>query len=118
MSQYGALEGLRSGMDEVEKMRLSYQQRRNLMYKAFRDMELSVTEPEGAFYMFPDIRFTGLTSEEFATELIEKHQVAVVPGSVFGACGEGFIRCCYATDIAKIKEALRRIGEMVQKYKK
>ena len=118
MSQYGALEGLRSGMDEVEKMRLSYQQRRNLMYKAFCDMGLSVTEPEGAFYMFPDIRFTGLTSEEFATELIEKHQVAVVPGSVFGACGEGFIRCCYATDIAKIKEALRRIGEMVQKYKK
>lgn len=118
MSQYGALEGLRSGMGEVEKMRVSYAQRRNLMYKAFCDMGLDVAEPEGAFYIFPDIRFSGLSSEEFATELIEKHQVAVVPGSVFGEGGEGFIRCCYATSIVKIKEALRRIGEMVAEYKK
>ncbi|WP_428770599.1 aminotransferase class I/II-fold pyridoxal phosphate-dependent enzyme [Treponema sp. HNW] len=117
MSQYGALEGLRSGMGEVEKMRVSYAQRRNLMYKAFCDMGLKVAEPEGAFYIFPDIRFSGLTSEEFATELIEKHRVAVVPGSVFGSGGEGFIRCCYATSIVKIKEALRRIGEMVAEYK-
>ena len=118
MSQYGALEGLRSGMGEVEKMRVSYAQRRNLMYKAFCDMGLDVAEPEGAFYIFPDIRFSGLSSEEFATELIEKHRVAVVPGSVFGEGGEGFIRCCYATSIVKIKEALRRIGEMVAEYKK
>ncbi|MGP1523575.1 MAG: pyridoxal phosphate-dependent aminotransferase [Treponema sp.] len=118
MSQYGALEGLRSGMGEVEKMRVSYAQRRNLMYKAFCDMGLEVAEPEGAFYIFPDIRFSGLSSEAFATELIEKHQVAVVPGSVFGEGGEGFIRCCYATSIVKIKEALRRIGEMVAEYKK
>ncbi|WP_455160412.1 pyridoxal phosphate-dependent aminotransferase [Treponema lecithinolyticum] len=113
MSQYGALEGLRTGAAEVEKMRVSYRQRRNLMYKAFTDMGLPVAEPEGAFYMFPDIRCTGLTSEEFATQLIEKHGVAVVPGSVFGSGGEGFIRCCYATDAAKIKEALRRIGTMI-----
>ena len=113
MSQYGALEGLRTGAAEVEKMRVSYRQRRNLMYKAFMDMGLPVAEPEGAFYMFPDIRCTGLTSEEFATQLIEKHGVAVVPGSVFGSGGEGFIRCCYATDAAKIKEALRRIGTMI-----
>ena len=101
----------------VEKMRVSYQQRRNLMYKAFQEMGLPCTEPEGAFYMFPDIRKTGLTSEEFATQLIEKHQVAVVPGTVFGAGGEGFIRCCYATDINKIKIALQRIKEMVDEYK-
>ena len=113
MSQYGALEGLRTGAAEVEKMRVSYRQRRNLMYKAFTDMGLPVAEPEGAFYMFPDIRCTGLTSEEFATQLIEKHGVAVVPGSVFGSGGEGFIRCCYATDAAKIKEALRRISTMI-----
>lgn len=117
MSQYGALEGLKRGTAEVEKMRVSYQQRRNLMYKAFQEMGLPCTEPEGAFYMFPDIRKTGLTSEEFATQLIEKHQVAVVPGTVFGAGGEGFIRCCYATDINKIKIALQRIKEMVDEYK-
>ncbi|MCI6479701.1 MAG: aminotransferase class I/II-fold pyridoxal phosphate-dependent enzyme [Spirochaetia bacterium] len=114
MSQYAALEGLRSGWGEVERMRVSYRQRRNLMYKAFIDMGLPVTEPEGAFYIFPDIRSTGLTSEEFATELIEKYQVAVVPGTVFGAGGEGYIRCCYATDIDKIKIALQHIRAMVE----
>lgn len=118
MSQYAAAEGLRNGFTEVEKMRVSYQQRRNLMYKAFMDMGLPVSEPDGAFYIFPDIRSTGLTSEQFATKLIDEYKVAVVPGNVFGAGGEGFIRCCYATDIVKIKEALRRIGELVESLKK
>lgn len=118
MSQYAAAEGLRNGWAEVEKMRVSYQQRRNLMYKAFSDMGLPATEPEGAFYIFPDIRSTGLTSEEFATQLIEKHQVAVVPGSVFGAAGEGFVRCCYATNIEKIKIAVSRIADLVKELKK
>lgn len=113
MSQYAALEGLRNGWQEVERMRISYQQRRNLMYKSFMEMNLPVTEPEGAFYMFPDIRKTGLTSEEFATKLITDYQVAVVPGSVFGAGGEGYIRCCYATDIDKIKVALSHIKTML-----
>nr|MCR4630880.1 aminotransferase class I/II-fold pyridoxal phosphate-dependent enzyme [Treponema sp.] len=113
-SQYAAAEGLRNGWDEVEKMRVSYQQRRNLMHKAFIEMGLPCVEPEGAFYMFPDIRSTGMTSEEFATELIQKHSVAVVPGNVFGAAGEGFIRCCYATSVDKIKIALERIAEMVK----
>jgi aminotransferase len=117
MSQYAAAEGLRNGWGEVEKMRTSYQQRRNLMYKAFVDMGLPVPEPKGAFYMFPDIRSTGLTSEEFATELIEKHQVAVVPGNVFGAGGEGYVRCCYATSVEKIKIALEHIAAMVQEYR-
>lgn len=117
MSQYGALEGLKTGSAEVERMRVSYQQRRNLMYKAFTEMGLPCAEPEGAFYMFPDIRQTGLTSEEFATELIQKYQVAVVPGNVFGAGGEGFIRCCYATDINKIKIALDRIRQMVESHR-
>jgi aminotransferase len=118
MSQYGAAEGLRTGFEQVEKMRLSYQQRRNLMYKAFTEMGLPCTEPEGAFYMFPDIRPTGLTSEEFFTRLLNDYQVAVVPGSVFGAGGEGFIRCCYATDISKIKIALERIAKLVESCKK
>jgi aminotransferase len=117
MSQYAAAEGLRNGWAEVEKMRVSYQQRRNLMYKAFCDMGLPCTEPEGAFYLFPDIRSTGLSSEEFATALIEKYHVAVVPGSCFGTGGEGFIRCCYATDINKIKIAVSRIADIVNELK-
>ncbi len=118
MSQYGAIEGLRNGAAEVERMRLSYQQRRNLMQHAFKEMGLPCAEPEGAFYIFPDIRQTGLSSEEFAQKLIEEYQVAVVPGNVFGAGGEGFIRCCYATDINKIKIALDRIRAMLEKYRK
>ncbi len=117
MSQYGALEGLRSGWSEVERMRVSYQQRRNIMYKAFVEMGLDVVEPEGAFYIFPNISSTGLTAEEFATGLIEEYQVAVVPGDVFGAGGAGYIRCCYATDINKIKIALERIATMVKSLK-
>lgn len=117
MSQYGALEGLRSGWSEVDRMRVSYQQRRNIMYKAFVEMGLDVVEPEGAFYIFPNISSTGLTAEEFATRLIEEYQVAVVPGDVFGAGGAGYIRCCYATDINKIKIALERIAAMVKSLK-
>lgn len=114
MSQYAALEGLRNGFDEVEKMRVSYQQRKNLMIHAFAEMGLPVNEPEGAFYVFPDIRKTGLSSEAFATKLINEYKVAVVPGNVFGAGSEGFIRCCYATEIGKLKEALRRMKLMVE----
>jgi aminotransferase len=114
MSQYAALEGLRSGADEVEKMRVSYQQRRNLMVSAFHEMGLPLNEPEGAFYVFPDIRKTGLSSEAFATKLINEYKVAVVPGNVFGAGSEGFIRCCYATEIGKLREALRRMRLMLE----
>ncbi len=112
-SQYAAAEGLRNGWAEVEKMRLSYQQRRNLMYKSFCEMGLSVPEPKGAFYMFPNISSTGLSSEEFAVELFNRHNIAVVPGSVFGAGGEGYIRCCYATAVDKIKIALEKIAGFV-----
>lgn len=88
------------------------------MYKAFCDMGLTVPEPAGAFYMFPDITPTGLTSEEFALKLFQEHNVAVVPGSVFGLGGEGHIRCCYATAIDKIKIALEHIASMVNELKK
>lgn len=118
MSQYAALEGLKHGWNEVEKMRISYKQRRNLMYKAFCDMGLSVPEPTGAFYMFPDISATGLSSEEFAMRLFKKHNVAVVPGSAFGKAGEGHIRCCYATSVEKIKIALAKIDVMVRELRK
>ena len=112
-SQYAATEGLRNGWKDVEKMRISYQQRRNLMVKALNEMGLTVPEPRGAFYIFPDISITGLSSEEFATQLFQKHNVAVVPGSVFGLGGEGHIRCCYATSVEKIKIALERMKEFV-----
>ena len=115
MSQYAAVEGLQNGWAEVERMRISYQQRRNYMYKAFSDMGLPVPNPTGAFYMFPDITSTRMTSEEFATRLFQEYSVAVVPGSVFGKGGEGHIRCCYATSIDKIKIALERIRDMVEK---
>ena len=118
MSQYAAIEGLKNGWNEVERMRRSYEQRRNLMYKAFCDMGLPCTEGEGAFYLFPDIRSTGLSSDDFATQLIENYQVAVVPGTCFGKGGEGFIRCCYATDINKIKIAVSRIAELVAELRK
>lgn len=116
-SQYAAAEGLKNGWKDVEKMRLSYQQRRNLMEEKFTQMGLPVPEPAGAFYMFPDITSTGLSSEEFATKLFQKHNVAVVPGNVFGLGGEGRIRCCYATAVDKIKIAMERIAEFVQECK-
>lgn len=117
-SQYAATEGLKNAWGEVEKMRVSYQQRRNIMSVAFEKMGLKCIEPEGAFYMFVDIRSTGLTSEQFATEAIQKHSVAVVPGTCFGECGEGFVRCCYATDINKIKVAMERLADLVKEHKK
>lgn len=116
-SQYAAAEGLRTAWKEVEKMRVSYGQRRNLMVKAFNDMGLPVPEPSGAFYIFPDISSTGLTSEEFAVKLFKEYNIAVVPGNVFGDCGEGHIRCCYATAIDKIKYALEQIKKMVEELK-
>ena len=87
------------------------------MEEKFTQMGLPVPEPAGAFYMFPDITSTGLSSEEFATKLFQKHNVAVVPGNVFGLGGEGRIRCCYATAVDKIKIAMERIAEFVQECK-
>ncbi len=114
MSQYAVLEGLENAWDDVEKMRLSYLERRDLMMKRFDEIGLPYVCPDGAFYMFVDIRKTGLSSEDFAMKLINEYKVAVVPGNVFGAGGEGFVRCCYATDIEKIREALNRIDLMMK----
>ncbi|MDR2429005.1 MAG: aminotransferase class I/II-fold pyridoxal phosphate-dependent enzyme [Candidatus Margulisbacteria bacterium] len=114
MSQYGALEALQSCQDEVEKMRRSYLQRRNFMLDALQKIGLPSAEPSGALYLFVDIRPTGLTSEDFALKLIQREKVAVVPGNVFGAGGEGFVRCCYAAEISLLKEALARIARFVK----
>ena len=108
-AQLGAVEALRHGEKYMRKMVSEYDRRRKLIYDGFLKMGLPAFEPKGAFYIFPDISSTGLTSDEFAEELLEKEHVAVVPGSAFGTCGEGNIRCSYATSIDKIAEALVRI---------
>lgn len=114
MGQMAALEALRHGQAEKEKMIERYNQRRRLIVKGFRDIGLPCHEPKGAFYAFPDIRPTGLTSEEFAERLLHHSRVAVVPGNVFGQGGEGFVRCSYATSIEQIQKALERIADFVE----
>ena len=115
-SQYAAIEALRSCDDEVEYMCEEYNHRRRVMVNGFREMGLSCFEPLGAFYVFPNISATGLTSEEFVTKLLYEKKVAVVPGTAFGECGEGFIRCSYAYSIKNIEKAIERIGEFVKDY--
>ncbi|WP_018131009.1 aminotransferase class I/II-fold pyridoxal phosphate-dependent enzyme [Effusibacillus pohliae] len=113
MGQMAALEALRNGQAEKQKMIERYNQRRRLIVKGFRDIGLACHEPKGAFYAFPDIRSTGLTSEQFAERLLQHSRVAVVPGNVFGEGGEGFVRCSYATSVEQIERALERIGNFV-----
>lgn len=113
-SQYAAIEALKNGDGDIEKMRESYDMRRRFTVNAFREIGLDCFEPEGAFYLFPCIKSTGLTSEEFCEKLILSKRVAVVPGNAFGDCGEGFIRVSYCYSIDNIKEAVRRIGEFIK----
>lgn len=113
MGQVAALEALRNGMEEKDRMMESYNQRRRLVVKGFRDMGLECHEPQGAFYAFPSIESTGLTSEEFAYRLLTEAKVAAVPGHVFGLGGEGFLRCSYATSVSQLLEALERINKFV-----
>ena len=116
-AQMAAFEGLRDGFEtdfaKVREMVREYDRRRRMMVKGFRDMGLECFEPLGAFYVFPSIVSTGMTSDEFCTKLLENKHVACVPGTAFGAAGEGHIRCSYATSMEKLKEALKRIGEFV-----
>jgi aminotransferase len=118
MAQMAAIEALKNGESEVERMVQEYNRRRRLMVKRLNEIGLSCLEPKGAFYAFPSIRTTGMTSEEFAEKLLIKEKVAVVPGSVFGQCGEGFVRCCYATSLTNIEEALARMGKFVNGHSK
>ena len=113
-SQHAAIEALRNGDEDILKMRDEYDMRRRLIVRGFRELGLDCFEPEGAFYVFPSIAATGLTSEEFCERLLREKHVAVVPGNAFGACGEGFIRVSYAYSTAHINEALRRIGQFLK----
>ncbi|MEI6789379.1 MAG: aminotransferase class I/II-fold pyridoxal phosphate-dependent enzyme [bacterium] len=117
ISQKAAIEALKTRTD-TEDMRLSYQERRNFLCAALNEMGIPCHVPKGAFYVFPYIGDYGLTSKEFALRLLDEENVACVPGSSFGECGEGFLRCCYATDIEEIKEATERMARFVKRLKK
>jgi aminotransferase len=112
-SQYAAVEALRNGDDDVAKMTQSYNQRRRYLLNAFKEMGLDCFEPYGAFYVFPNIRKFGMTSDEFATKLLEEEKVAVVPGTAFGDCGEGFVRISYAYSLEKLKLAMEKIRHFI-----
>ena len=116
-SQYAAVEAMNNGDDDVELMRTSYNQRRRFVLQKFRDMGLSCFEPEGAFYTFPCIKEFGLTSDEFANRFLREEKVAVVPGTAFGDCGEGFLRISYAYSIEELKEALGRLEHFVARLR-
>jgi aminotransferase len=116
MSQHAGIEALRNGMPEVEEMRLSYRSRRNFIVNSFNEIGLSCHNPGGAFYAFPSIKSTGLSSQDFAEKLLLEEKVAVVPGDVFGESGEGHIRCSYASSLEQLKEAITRMERFVKKY--
>jgi aminotransferase len=117
MGQVAAIEALRSGGDEAAEMVADYNRRRRVIVKGLRDIGLSCFEPKGAFYAFPSIRSTGMTSADFAERLLTEEKVAVVPGSAFGKCGEGYVRCCYATSLTDIEEALGRMRRFLKKVR-
>ncbi|MGL4522478.1 MAG: aminotransferase [Bacilli bacterium] len=116
MSQFAALEALTTGRKEVEKMVKSYRQRRNLFVSMLNEIGLECHIPGGAFYAFPNITSTGMSSEEFAEKLLREERVAVVPGSVFGPSGEGYVRCSYASSLDSLQEALRRMRDFVERH--
>jgi aminotransferase len=117
MAQMAAIEALKSGGAAVRDMVTDYDRRRRVMVKGLNSIGLTCFEPRGAFYAFPSIEVTGLSSQEFAENLLIEERVAVVPGSAFGQSGEGFVRCCYATAIDDIREALQRMGRFVRRHR-
>lgn len=116
-SQYAAVEALKNGDEDVKEMRTAYNQRRRYLMNAFKEMGLECFEPYGAFYVFPCIKEFGMTSEEFATRFLEEEKVAVVPGTAFGDCGEGFLRISYAYSLDNLKIALNRMANFVYRLR-
>lgn len=114
-SQYAAIEALKNGDPDVDEMREAYDQRRRFLVKELRDMGFDCYEPQGAFYVFPSIKKFGMTSDEFALRLLEEEKVAVVPGTAFGDCGEGYLRISYAYSLNDLKKALERIKRFVKR---
>ena len=117
ISQYAAIEAMEQGDRDIEAMRESYDQRRKFLYHELQRLGLPCFEPQGAFYMFPNIREFGLSSGEFALKLLKEEKVAVVPGDSFGECGEGFVRISYAASLQNLKEAVNRIFRFLSRYR-
>ena len=117
-SQLAVIEAAMNSDDEVKKMRDEYNHRRRVIVQGLRDAGLECFTPYGAFYAFPCIKSTGLTSEEFCEKLLLEKHVAIVPGNAFGKCGEGFVRISYAASLEDIKEAMRLVKEFVEEHKK
>ena len=116
-SQYAAIEALKNGDEDVANMRTAYNQRRRFLLNAFKEMNIKVFEPYGAFYIFPCIKEFGMTSDEFATKFLEEEKVAAVPGTAFGNSGEGFLRISYAYSIDQLREAMKRFARFVEKLR-
>ena len=116
-SQYAAVEALKNGDNDIAEMRKAYNQRRRFLMNAFREMGLECFEPYGAFYVFPCIKEFGMTSEEFATRFLEEEKVAVVPGTAFGDCGEGYLRISYAYSLENLKVAIGRLAHFITKLR-
>ncbi|MFA6032406.1 MAG: aminotransferase class I/II-fold pyridoxal phosphate-dependent enzyme [Myxococcota bacterium] len=118
LSQKAAIEALKNAQPDVDNMHAQYELRRNFIHSSLNDMGLECHLPQGAFYAFPSVAGYGLTSKEFALKLLDGHNVACVPGSAFGASGEGYLRCSYATDLEEIKEAMKRMELFVRGLRK
>lgn len=116
-SQYAAVEALRNGDDDVQEMRTAYNQRRRYLMNAFKEMNLECFEPFGAFYVFPCIKEFGMTSDEFATRFLEEEKVAVVPGTAFGDCGEGYLRISYAYSLENLKIAIGKLAAFIERLR-
>ncbi len=116
-AQYAAIEAIKNGDSDIANMREQYDMRRRLLVNSFNDMGLTCFEPLGAFYAFPCIKLTGLSSDEFCEKLLRSKRVAVIPGSAFGECGEGFVRVSYSYSLEHLQEALKRIKEFLQEIK-
>jgi aminotransferase len=116
MCQYAGVEAIKNGDEDILRMRGEYDRRRKYLLQSVREMGLSCFEPKGAFYIFPSIKKTGLTSTEFAKRLLYEAKVAVVPGNAFGENGEGYVRMAYATSMENLEEAVKRMKEFMSKF--
>ncbi|MBA7711323.1 putative N-acetyl-LL-diaminopimelate aminotransferase [subsurface metagenome] len=118
MGQMAALEALKGGEVDIKRMVAEYDRRRRVIVQGLNQIGLKCHEPKGAFYAFPSVQATGLTSKEFTESLLLEEKVVVMPGNLFGQQGEGFVRCSYATAISDIEEALRRMAHFIERYQK
>ncbi len=117
MAQMAALEALKNGEEDIQQMLAEYSRRRQVIVSGLNEIGLRCHEPKGAFYAFPSVQVTGMTSDEFTENLLKEEKVIVMPGTLFGQQGKGYVRCCYATSLSDIEEALRRMARFVERHR-